>query len=153
MAIILLLAAGLLLTVLQAAGAQNKSPSGTASATEPGQDSSAVQARSGVGLAARDSAFVMQKKHQALDYVAGRERFNYPHTRRKDPFDCPMGQANTGAKSGPSIFNLELSGVLYSPAGPRIAILVERGGVQSNNNDQHSIILREGDQLGLPKSS
>ena len=55
---------------------------------------------------AQDSSFT--------DYLMRRERFNYPATTRKDPFNSPFGKIRPGDKPGPTLAEIELTGVLYS---------------------------------------
>lgn len=94
-------------------------------------DSAASVAR-GDTLLVPDSSF--------SDYLLRRERFNYPVTTRKDPFDSPFGRARADIARGPGLDEIELTGVLYSPDGLSVAILALPGG--------DSFLLHEGDYLG-----
>ncbi len=96
-------------------------------------------ARADSGLAAVDSAMVLERGSAGKSYLAGRERFSYPRTGRSDPFNLPLGQVG-GEILGPSLSDLRLTGVLYTPDGPRIAIL----GLTSGE----SFLLHEGDRTG-----
>ncbi len=96
-------------------------------------------ARADSGLAAVDSAMVLESGSAGESYLAGRERFSYPRTGRSDPFNLPLGQAG-GEILGPSLSDLLLTGVLYTPDGPRIAILGLTTG--------ESFLLHEGDRIG-----
>ena len=73
-------------------------------------------------------------------YMAGRERFSYPRTGRLDPFNLPIGDASANVL-GPALSELRLTGVLYTPDGPRIAILGQDTG--------ESFLIHEGDRLGV----
>lgn len=98
----------------------------------------ASAARADSGLAAVDSAMVLKQGSAGESYLAGRERFSYPRTGRNDPFDLPLDR---GEKiPGPSLSDLLLTGVLYTPDGPRIAIL----GLASGE----SFLIHEGDRMG-----
>ncbi len=103
------------------------------------QADSAAASRADSGLAAVDSAMVLDKSTAGESYLAGRERFSYPRTGRSDPFNLPLDR--TGGKiMGPSLSDLLLTGVLYAPDGPRIAILGLATG--------ESFLLHEGDKMG-----
>ncbi len=108
-----------------------------AAAQQASADSTAARADS--GLAAVDSTMVLGRSTAGESYLAGRERFSYPRTGRSDPFNLPLGQTG-GEIMGPSLSDLLLTGVLYTPDGPRIAIL----GLSSGE----SFLLHEGDRMG-----
>lgn len=104
-------------------------------------DSVSTVSKADTALAKVDSGLVLEKELSAQDYMSRREKFNYPRTRRGDPFDFPMGKEAPEDVFGPTISKLLLTGVLYTPHGPRIAIMSMPEG--------SSFILREGDMLGI----
>jgi len=132
MTIILLLAASL------ATQAQNREKK-----TSPAKadDSLSAVSKADSTLARMDSALVLEKELSAQDYISQREKFNYPRTSREDPFNFPMGNASPSEVFGPIISELLLTGVLYTPYGPKIAIMSTPSG--------DSFILHEGDMLGI----
>ncbi|MEA1997284.1 MAG: hypothetical protein U9N45_06570, partial [Gemmatimonadota bacterium] len=81
------------------------------------------------------------KKQSAKDYMTKREHFSYPHTRKNDPFDFPLSETGPTEDTGPKLGEVELTGVLYSPGGRSLAIMITPEG--------DSFILREGDMIGL----
>ena len=101
-------------------------------------DSSLSKADS--SLARVDSAMVTGETTVGRDYMAKRERYNYPRTGRMDPFDLPIGKPNAEFL-GPVLSELRLTGVIYTPDGPRIAILGQDTG--------ESFLIHEGDRLGV----
>ncbi len=79
------------------------------------------------------------------DYFIRRERFSYPATSRQDPFNSPFSKNRAGEGLGPSLSEMELTGVLFSPDGSSVAILgLPDGG---------SYLLHEGDWLGVAEVS
>jgi len=128
----LLIAASLAVT---AQTGEKKASSGQAA------DTAAAVSKADTTLAKADSALVLEKELSAEDYLSRREKFAYPRTSRYDPFDFPMGKAVPSEVFGPIISELLLTGVLYTPLGPRIAIM--------STPDGDSFLLLEGDVLGI----
>jgi hypothetical protein len=110
----------------------------TAQQDSTAADSSAGEADS--SLARVDSTMVTGETTAGEDYMAVRESYRYPRTGRNDPFNLPIGQTNTEVL-GPVLSELKLTGVIYTPDGPRIAILGQDSG--------ESFLIREGDRLGV----
>ena len=128
----------LLLAASSAVQAQDKEKK-TSSAKAA--DSLSAVSKADSTLARTDSALVLEKELSAQDYMSQREKFNYPRTSREDPFNFPMGKAVPSEVFGPVISELQLTGVLYTPYGPKIAIMSMPEG--------DSFLLREGDMLGI----
>lgn len=102
--------------------------------------------------AVRDSLVQVVRKDSLLtpdsslsDYFVRRERFSYPATSRQDPFNSPFGKNRPGESLGPSLADMQLTGVLYSPDGMSVAILSPPAG--------GSFLLHEGDWLGIAEVS
>ena len=103
-------------------------------------DSAAAQSVDST-LAGADSSLILGKGFSAMDYMTRREKFNYPRTSRNDPFNFPMGKEVPSDVFGPVINELLLTGVLYTPYGPKIAIMSTPEG--------QSFLVHEGDMLGI----
>lgn len=69
--------------------------------------------------------------------VYRREVFSYPAEGRRDPF-LPL---TAGEGSGPTLDDLTLSGIIYSPAAGSVAVLTN-----PQTGERHR--LREGDRIG-----
>ncbi|MCE5271015.1 hypothetical protein LLH00_06990 [bacterium] len=114
-----------------------------AAAPDKADSLAAARPDSVVQVVRRDSLLTPDSSFS--DYFIRRERFNYPATSRQDPFNSPFGKNRTGEGLGPSLSDMELTGVLFSPDGASVAILgLPDGG---------SYILHEGDWLGVAEVS
>ena len=118
---------------------------GAQKADSTAADTAKAAVRPDSGLGRHDSTLILEEKYSSENYLARREQFNYPRTGRSDPFDFPMGKATQGELLGPTLSELELTGVLYAPDGPRIAILSTSTG--------DNLLLHEGDRLGVARLS
>ncbi|MFH1071772.1 MAG: hypothetical protein V1794_19295 [Candidatus Glassbacteria bacterium] len=107
-------------------------------------DTSRAAVRPDSGLGRHDSTMMLGERYSGENYLARRERFSYPRTNRSDPFDFPMGEEALKTL-GPALNDLQLTGILYTPDGPRIAILLTTSG--------ESFLLHEGDRLGTAELS
>jgi len=113
-------------------------------------DSVASASRTDSILARTDSALILKEALSAEDYLRRREHYSYPRTRQQDPFNFPFSRTGEKESLGPSLDQLELTGVLYSPDGRSIAIMstVSEGG-EAGGSGGGSFLLHEGDILGL----
>jgi hypothetical protein len=132
---------GVLLALL-AASAAAPAAQKAADSTRVTPVRSAVTARADslARLARADSSLMLDSAHSAGDYLIRREQYLYPPTRRSDPFALPFGKAAAGESPMPTLEEIDLTGVLFSPDGRSMAIMLLPSG--------RSFLLREGDQLG-----
>ena len=143
-------AAVLMLAVLGRLAAQDQSDRSSDKKAEANSTAGAEVTDSTSGLPGADSSLILDKKLSAEDYMESREKFSYPHTRREDPFELPFKEQEPGKKLAPTLNEIELTGVLFSPDGRSVAIMSVVAGKEGSKGGT-SFLVRVGDMIGKAK--
>ncbi len=148
-------AAVLMLAVLGRLAAQDQSDRSPDKKAEANSTAGAEVTDSTSGLPGADSSLILDKKLSAEDYMESREKFSYPHTRREDPFELPFEEQEPGKEAAPTLNEIELTGVLFSPDGRSVAIMStvagKGGGEGGAAKAGASFLVRAGDMIGKAK--